>query len=85
MQRPLVWTLCLVLMLDLILCALSTTYCIAQRIEAPLSLITFCDHKRSTEIWRHSFESRTVDEDRNVVMTEESQYGHSLITQFVAL
>ena len=72
----LLWVSILILILTIFLLFLSTSYLIAQLLEAKLDLITECPEpiKTREEIWRHSYES-SLKYPSNEILNYETQYG----------
>ena len=74
--NPLFWGRALILFWAAILLLLSSTYCIAQRLDVELSLITECPEPKTLEdIWKHSYLQSLVDGTE--VMNDESMRGWS--------
>ena len=77
LKNPMCWGRIVTLILALMLLLLSGAYCIAQELRVELQLLTTCDSpKEQEEIWEHSYRSG-LQADGEVVMNEQSQYGHT--------
>eukprot|EP01084_Bolivina_argentea_P075948 137632_1 len=64
-----------IIILTLFLLIISLSYCVAQLYNTKLHLVQECDKKDIKEIWHNSYENSLINGE--VVMTAESQYGHT--------
>ena len=71
--NQLLWFRLFLLILSSFLLCLSVAYCLSQRIQTKLDIVTMCPEPKSIEeIWAHSYQSFLAND---MIMDEESQQG----------